>query len=206
MHCMYNVVSRPGSPGPLRGDPRSTIKEKFVILYNQIQLKQNKISCTHRGASSFLQVVFKHVYSEHRGRQQLLHPCYWKSSLLVFWRFHESSLFDAMIVSRMISWLYFLMSSLVFFLTILHISAYSHLVESPRATMTGQTSRSSIHVLISAAVLRLVSRRSSSIKVKDWPPREARPCVGSHRTRLLASSSGCQTQCPAIGSLLFQIF
>ena len=34
-------------------------------------------------------------------------------------------LFDAMIVSRMISWLYFLMSSLAFFLMVLHISAYS---------------------------------------------------------------------------------
>ena len=34
-------------------------------------------------------------------------------------------LFDAMIVSRMISWFYFLMSSLAFFLMILHISAYS---------------------------------------------------------------------------------
>ena len=30
-----------------------------------------------------------------------------------------------MIVSPIISWLYFLMSSLVFFLTVLHISAYS---------------------------------------------------------------------------------
>ncbi|KAK2170754.1 hypothetical protein NP493_1143g00056 [Ridgeia piscesae] len=34
-------------------------------------------------------------------------------------------LFDAMIVSRMISWLYFLMHSLAFFLMVLHISAYS---------------------------------------------------------------------------------
>ena len=34
-------------------------------------------------------------------------------------------LFDAMIFSRMISWLYFLMSSLVFFLMVLHIFAYS---------------------------------------------------------------------------------
>ena len=81
-----------------------------------------------------------------------------------------------------------------------------HLVESRRATMTRQTSRSSIHVLISAAVLRLVSSRSWSIKVKDWPPCEARPCVGSHRTRLLAARVGCRTQCPAIRSLLILIF
>ena len=81
-----------------------------------------------------------------------------------------------------------------------------HLVQSPRVTMTRQTSRSSIHVLISAAVLRLVSRRSWSIKVKDWPPREARPCVGSHRTSLVAASSGCRTQWPAIRSLLFLVF
>ena len=33
-------------------------------------------------------------------------------------------LFDAMIVSRMISWLYVLMSSLAFVLMVLHISAY----------------------------------------------------------------------------------
>ena len=46
---------------------------------------------------------------------------------------------------------------------------YHHLVESPRATMTRQTSRSSIHVLICAAVLRLVSRRSWSTKVKVIP-------------------------------------
>ena len=36
-----------------------------------------------------------------------------------------SRLFDAMIVSRMISWLYFLMSSVAFFVMVLHISAYS---------------------------------------------------------------------------------
>ena len=40
--------------------------------------------------------------------------------LLTFFR-----LFDAMIVPRMISWLYFLMSSLAFFLMVFHISAYS---------------------------------------------------------------------------------
>ena len=34
-------------------------------------------------------------------------------------------LFDVMVVSRMISWLYFLMSSLAFFLMVLNISAYS---------------------------------------------------------------------------------
>ena len=34
-------------------------------------------------------------------------------------------LFDAMIVSRMISWLYFLMSCLAFFLMVLNIFAYS---------------------------------------------------------------------------------
>ena len=40
-------------------------------------------------------------------------------------------LFDAMIVSRMISWLYFLMSSLAFFLIVMHISGYSIRLLSP---------------------------------------------------------------------------
>ena len=46
-------------------------------------------------------------------------------------------LFAAMIFSRMISWLYFLMSSLAFFLMVLHISAYSiRCLSSPFPTIS----------------------------------------------------------------------
>ena len=44
-------------------------------------------------------------------------------SFCVLRTFHR--LFDATIVSHMISWLYFLKSTLAFFLMVLHISAYS---------------------------------------------------------------------------------
>ena len=46
-----------------------------------------------------------------------------RSSSWVLWTFFK--LFDVTIVSRTISWLYFLMSSLAFVLMVLHISAYS---------------------------------------------------------------------------------
>ena len=57
------------------------------------------------------------------------------SASAFFWLFLR--LFDAMIVSRMIFWLYFLMSSLAFFLMVLHISAYSiHCLSSPVSTIS----------------------------------------------------------------------
>ena len=56
-------------------------------------------------------------------------------SFCVFQTFFR--LFDAMIVSRIISWLYFLMFSLAFVLMVLHISAYSiHCLSSPFSTIS----------------------------------------------------------------------
>ena len=57
-------------------------------------------------------------------------PCFSRSVICLSWpsfcvlrTFFR--LFDAWIVPRVISWFHFLMSSLVFFLMVLHISAYS---------------------------------------------------------------------------------
>ena len=80
---------------------------------------------------------------------------YWQFGLAsAFFGLSSGSLMPYRIISRMIAWLYFLVSSLAFFMMVLHISAYS---------IRCFCRRFSPYLIVSSSVLVLVMISSISV-------------------------------------------